>query len=151
MQASGSHSPVSLRRAAATLALAGVVGGALFWVSDARATQLAVPDEPRIPAGAPIRSWADNGQGGLSLLQIIGGIDLPRGATLRGTVTSDTNCAPDARGLSHCYNGIDLDNGTRILVLHTHAMMQHPCLEPGQRVTVTGFSGNWIIARTAAA
>ena len=141
----------SFRRVAATLALAGAVGAALFWVSRAHAAQFAVPDESRIPAGAPIRSWADNGQGGLSLLQIIGGIELPRGATLRGTVTSDTNCAPDARGLSHCYNGIDLDNGTRILVLHTHAMMQHPCLEPGQRVTVTGFTGNWIIARTAAA
>ncbi len=151
MQASRNLSLVSVRRVAATLALAGVVGGALFWVSHARATQLAVLDEPRIPAGAPIRSWADNGQGGLSLLQMIGGIQLPRGATLRGTVTSDTNCAPDALGLSHCHNGIDLDNGARILVLHTHAMMQHPCLEPGQRVTVTGLSGNWIMARAAAA
>ena len=151
MQASRSLSLVSVRRVAATLALAGVVGGALFWVSHARATQLAVPDEPRIPAGAPIRSWADNGQGGMPLLQIIGGIELPRGATLRGTVTGDTNCAPDPRGLSHCHNGIDLDNGMRILVVHTHAMMQHPCLEPGQRVTVTGLSGNWIMARAAAA
>lgn len=151
MQASRSLSLASVRRVAVTLALAGAVGGALFWVSHARAAQYAAPHEPRIPAGAPIRSWADNGQGGLSLLQIIGGIALPRGATLRGTVTSDTNCAPDARGLSHCNNGIDLDNGMRILVVHTHAMMQHPCLEPGQRVTVTGLSGTWITARTEAA
>ena len=151
MPVSRSLSLVSVRRVAATLALAGVVGAALFWGSQAHATQFAAPDEPRIPAGAPIRSWADNGQGGLSLLQIIGGIQLPRGATLRGTGTSDTNCAPDARGLSHCHNGIDLDNGMRIVVVHTHAMMQHPCLKPGQRVTVTGFSGTWITARTAGA
>ncbi len=151
MQASRSLSLDSIRRVATTLALAGVVGGGLFWVSQAHATQFAAPDEARIPAGAPIRSWADNGQGGWSLLQMIGGVSLPRGATLHGTVTSDTNCAPDARGLSHCHNGIDLDNGMRILVVHTHAMMQHPCLKPGQRVTVTGFSGAWIMARTAAA
>ena len=151
MQASRSLSLASVRRVAATLVLAGAVGGALFWVSHAHATPFAVPGEPRIPAGTPIGSWADNGQRGLSLLQIIGGIALPRGATLRGTVTSDTNCAPDARGLSHCHNGIDLDNGMRIVVVHTHAMMQHPCLEPGQRVTVTGLSGTWITARTEAA
>jgi hypothetical protein len=151
MQVSRSLSLDSIRRVAATLALAGMAGAALFWVPKAHATQFVVPDEPRIPAGAPIRSWADNGQAGLSLLQIIDGIALPRGATLRGTVTSDTNCAPDARGLSHCHNGIDLDNGMRIVVVHTHAMMQHPCLKPGQRITVTGFSGTWITARTAGA
>lgn len=151
MQPLRSLSLDAIRRVAVMLALAGAVGGALFWVSHARAAQFAVPDEPRIPAGASIRSWADNGQGGISLLQLIGGVALPRGATLRGTVTSDTNCAPDARGLSHCHNGIDLDNGMRILVVHTHAMMQHPCLKPGQRVTVRGFLGTWITARAAAA
>ena len=151
MQVSRSLSLGFIRRVAAMLALAGMAGAALLWVPQAHATQFAVPDEPRIPAGAPIRSWADNGQAGLSLLQIVDGIALPRGATLRGTVTSDTNCAPDARGLSHCHNGIDLDNGMRIVVVHTHAMMQHPCLKPGQRITVTGFSGTWITARTAGA
>ncbi len=69
-----------------------------------------------------------------------------RGAKLSGTVTSDTTCDPDAQGLSHCHNVIALDNGARITVLHTHAMMQHPCLKPGERVTLTGFAQHWVTA-----
>ncbi|MDA8095861.1 MAG: hypothetical protein M0T84_18530 [Betaproteobacteria bacterium] len=59
-------------------------------------------------------------------------------------IPRDASCAPDPQGLSHCHNGIDLDNGMRMTVIDTHAMVQHPCLKPGQRVALTGFDEQWL-------
>ena len=70
-------------------------------------------------------------------------------ATAAGTVTSDTTCTPDGEGLSHCHNDIDLDNGARITVVHHHAMLQHPCLTPGERVTLRGVTASWIVVRAS--
>lgn len=149
MKQSRTLRPGALRSVVAALALAGAAGGAMFWVAPARAAQFSASAEPSIPPGALIRAWTDNGEGGSYLLQLIGGNAPPRGATLGGAVTSDTNCTPDAQGLSHCHNGIDLDNGMRLLVVDNHAMMRHPCLKPGQRVAVSGFSSRWVTLRAA--
>jgi len=100
-----------------------------------------------LPKGAPISRWADSGRDGLYLLQVVSGPTPARGAQIEGTVTSDTNCAPDAQGLSHCRNGIELGSGVRLEIVDTHAMMQQPCLVPGQRVVISGFAPHWITAR----
>ena len=128
---------------AMSVALAAAAFG-VFWTTHAHAAQ--PTGEPPIPRGAPISSWFQNGSGGIIVLQVVEGSGLAPGARLSGTVTTDTTCDPDAQGLSHCHNAIDLDNGTRITVLHTHPMMRYPCLKPGERVTLTGFAPNWVTA-----
>ena len=59
---------------------------------------------------------------------------IPAGATT-ATVRSDSNCAPDADGVSHCLN--DLQIGSLIVtVQHHHQMSSVPCLSPGETVTL---------------
>ena len=53
-----------------------------------------------------------------------------------GTVVSDEDCAPDARGVSHCRNRIRLANGEQLEVTHSHEMREVPCLAPGEQVMV---------------
>jgi hypothetical protein len=101
--------------------------------------------EPAIPLGAPPSSWSENGQDGRHLLQIADGNALPVGVTVSGVVVSDTQCAPDAQGFSHCRNAIELANGVRITVIDTHMMSRHPCLEPGQRLSLSGINSSWIM------
>ena len=122
---------------------------ALAWAVRARAAESAVPTEPAIPRGALIASWFQNGADGVTVLQLVSGRGPAPGATVAGTVTSDTTCTPDGEGLSHCHNDIDLDNGARITVVHHHAMLQHPCLTPGERVTLRGVTASWIVARAS--
>ena len=105
--------------------------------------------EPEIPAGAKLTSWFDNGAAGRRVLQIFRGDVPPAGVQLVGTVKSDSNCEPDALGLSHCHNIIDLSNGRRIEIVNTHIMTKHPCLAPGDRVTITRLNENWVIASAA--
>lgn len=50
-------------------------------------------------------------------------------------VLSDRDCAPDAKGVSHCLNGLALAS-TRITIRHHHRMSEVACLEPGETVTV---------------
>ena len=57
-------------------------------------------------------------------------------AQTEGTVLSDENCAPDARGISHCHNRIQMDTGGELTVVHSHRMANVPCLSPGERVLV---------------
>jgi hypothetical protein len=102
--------------------------------------------EPTIPAGAPLASWSENGQDGRHLLQIADGNAPPAGVTVSGVVVSDTLCEPDARGFSHCHNAIELANGIRITVIDTHLMSRHPCLEPGQRLSLSRITPSWIMA-----
>jgi hypothetical protein len=59
---------------------------------------------------------------------------IPAGAT-SATVLSDANCDPDADGISHCLNDLDI-GGTVVTVQHHHAMSTVPCLSPGETVTL---------------
>jgi len=56
----------------------------------------------------------------------------PDGAT-KATVRTDENCTPDADGVSHCLNELDLGR-TTIVVQHHHKMSLTPCLTPGETV-----------------
>lgn len=101
--------------------------------------------EPAIPLGAPLALWSENGQDGRHLLQIADGSALPTVLAASGVVVSDTQCAPDAQGFSHCRNAIELANGMRITVIDTHMMSRHPCLEPGQRLSLSKINSSWIM------
>lgn len=101
--------------------------------------------EPSIPSGVSLTTWFDNGKGGQHILQIAQGDAPPVGLRVIGTVQTDTDCDPDAQGLNHCRNDIALENGKTISVIHNHAMHRFPCLEPGQRLSITRLNENWII------
>jgi hypothetical protein len=73
-----------------------------------------------------------NGVGGLELVYLAKGT-MPRRPTT-ATVLTDTDCAPDQNGVSHCSNILRLVSGRRITVRHDHKMMNDPCLSPGERV-----------------
>ena len=60
---------------------------------------------------------------------------MPSRAMAAVTLT-DENCQPDARGMSHCLNELQLANGQTILVRHDHDMRVVPCLTPGEKVQV---------------
>lgn len=59
----------------------------------------------------------------------------PAKETTAVTLT-DTDCQPDAHGISHCVNELRLADGSVIVLRHDHAMHTVPCLSPGERVTV---------------
>lgn len=151
-----SHSTAPLHRgrlgtlrtlALAAVALAGINGVAAIGFG-ALAPQ-AASAEPAIPAGAGFASWADNGRDGQRVLQRVKG-DLPVvAAAVTGVVKTDTNCDPDADGINHCHNVITLASGGEIEVIHNHSMMSHECLSPGQKVSLSPLSGDWIVARDA--
>jgi hypothetical protein len=75
-----------------------------------------------------------NGARGLELVYLTKG-KRPATATT-ATVVSDTDCAADRNGISHCANILRLASGRRITVRHDHSMMNDPCLSPGERVHV---------------
>jgi len=102
-------------------------------------------DEPPIPAGAPLGSWHDNGRGGRYLLQLAQGRPLRAGGRVAGIVTSDTDCQPDSRGLSHCRNAIELADGSRIVVVDTHQMSRNRCLAPGDRLSLSAIDRSWLM------
>ena len=101
--------------------------------------------EPTIPATAALGSWYQNGQGERYLLQLAQGTPWPVGERVEGIVTSDSNCRPDAQGLSHCHNAVDLANGAQIVVINTHQMSRHRCLAPGDRLALRAIQPNWLI------
>jgi len=74
--------------------------------------------------GKPLRTVLKNGK-------------MPSARTM-ATVLSDENCAPDARGISHCSNRLRMDDGSEVTVTHPHRMSEVPCLSPGERVSVQG-------------
>ncbi|NJO82049.1 MAG: hypothetical protein HC828_04120 [Blastochloris sp.] len=59
---------------------------------------------------------------------------IPEGAT-SAVVLTDTNCAPDADGISHCLNDLQIGN-VIVTVQHHHAMAEISCLSPGETVTL---------------
>jgi len=75
-----------------------------------------------------------NGIGGRELVYLIKG-RMPARATT-GTILTDTGCAADRNGISHCSNILRLAPGSRITIRHDHSMMNDPCLSPGERVRV---------------
>ena len=107
--------------------------------------------EPTIPAGVSLTSWFENGKGGQYVLQIAEGNAPPAGVRVTGTVTTDTDCDPDAQGLNHCHDDIDLGNGRSIAVIHNHAMHRYPCLAPGQQLSIMRLNANWVVAYDVAA
>lgn len=106
----------------------------------------ATTGEPSMPHGAPFASWNENGRSGQYVLQVLEGSAPPAGATVSGVVTSDTTCQPDALGLSHCHNGIDLAKGVHITVINTHLMRRYRCLRPGETVSLTRINASWVLA-----
>ena len=98
-----------------------------------------------IPRGVSMKSWQENGSGGRYLLQVIQGQTLKAGKTVVGTVTNDTDCDADADGLSHCHNTIELSNGGKITVIDTHNMHMNRCVGAGDKLSLTGVNGAWIM------
>jgi len=127
-----------------TLALS-IVGGILA-IGVLYYGQQPASAEPTIPPGVALTSWFDNGAGGQHLLQIRQGSAPPAGARVTGIVATDTNCDPDPQGLSHCHNRIDLGGGRSFEVVNTHIMTRHPCLSPGQRLSIRRLNAEWVIA-----
>ena len=72
--------------------------------------------------GGPVRASLEKG-------------DMGTGPTM-GTVLTDEDCAPDAQGISHCLNELELADGTSLTVRHNHRMSEVPCLTPGEQVMV---------------
>jgi len=98
-----------------------------------------------VPRGVPMKSWQENGRDGRYLLQVIGG-SLPRnGKSVVGTVISDTDCDPDAEGLSHCHNEILLPGGKKLTVIDSHNMHRNRCLGGGDRIELSSFGNTWVI------
>jgi hypothetical protein len=102
--------------------------------------------EPKLPNGVGPTSWYLNGKSGRYFLPLIQGKLL--GPTI-GVVKTDSNCAPDDQGLSHCYNKIELLSGGTITVQDTHKMSNFRCLYPGERVAVRPNGSSWVIVQTA--
>jgi hypothetical protein len=77
----------------------------------------------------------DNGRDGIIVVELLTGT-LPAVPVLARVLT-DTNCAPDRYGISHCRNTLQLRAGSRLAVRHSHNMSTYPCLTPGETVRVT--------------
>lgn len=108
--------------------------------------EYAAAEQPAIPPAAKLASWFDNGHGGRYVLQIAQGRSLGTGERVLGVVKTDTNCDPDAQGLNHCRNAIELSNGGVITVINTHQMMRNRCLGPGDRLSLSGIGARWVMA-----
>lgn len=105
--------------------------------------------ESGIPSSAGIQSWYENGTAGHYVAPVIAGSvqSLTAGSRV-GTVLTDTNCTPDAQGLSHCHNAIEFSDGSRITIQDNHQMSRHRCLRPGERVRVKLLKGQWVTLQT---
>lgn len=104
--------------------------------------------QPAIPAGASLSSWHENGDKGRYLLQLVDANNRlpPVGERIVAKVLSDTNCTPDAAGLSHCRNDLALANGARITVVNNHQMARNGCLRPGGLLSLERMDGQWLSA-----
>lgn len=102
-----------------------------------------------IPASVGIQSWYGNGTGGHYVAPVIdGSTKLLESGSRIGMVLTDTNCTPDAQGLSHCHNSIAFGDGSRITIQDNHQMSRHRCLRPGERVRVTLLKEKWVTLQT---
>lgn len=131
------------RRAVRIAALAAVGAGALLLVGCGGAKQpptsvghppveeaaelrtvLVVGDGTTVPSPTPSHLNAELVEG-----------TMPATAAV-ATVLTDTNCAPDEAGISHCLNELRLADGSRLLLRHHHDMSIVPCLSPGEQVRI---------------
>lgn|GEM_PF-1626827 len=80
------------------------------------------------------RPWLEckNGQDGIDIVFLKMGRVPDR--PIKAVVESDTDCAPDQSGNSHCSNRLRLANGESFEVRHDHDMQIYPCLMPGEAV-----------------
>lgn len=66
-------------------------------------------------------------------------VDLETGnvpvGVMRAMVLTDTNCAPDDKGVSHCLNEMQAER-MRFTVRHNHKMMEEPCFSPTEELNV---------------
>ena len=53
------------------------------------------------------------------------------------------------KGIFHCHNLIALANGGEIEVVHNHMMMNYPCLEPDQKLSLARLNSDWLVATDA--
>lgn len=97
------------------------------------------PGEPRtlVIAGMSEALPGTSNEAGLLMANLRVG-QIPEGATT-ATVLTDTNCQPDADGISHCLNDLQIGNVV-VTVQHHHAMASVPCLSPGETVTLMSFA-----------
>lgn len=116
---------------------------AFLSVAGGRATTV----EPPIPRGAHLASRKENGRNEQYVLRVLKGKAPAGGVVVFGVVISDTSCQRDSHGFSHCHNGIDLANGSRITVVNTHRMMRYPCLRPGEKLSLDRINSSWVLAR----
>lgn len=100
--------------------------------------------EPALPHNAGIQSWFENGAGGRYVVPVISGRAGDVTGAMQGVVLTDSDCTPDAQGLSHCHNFIGLENGTRIQIQNNHKMSLHRCLRPGETVLVQPMHDSWV-------
>lgn len=94
------------------------------------------------PTEPVVSDWQRNGADGRYVLRILDGT---LSGSEEGVVRADFNCAPDAEGLSHCTDVIDLVRGGVLTVENTHAMSRVPCLGPGDRLLVTPQGAGWVV------
>lgn len=72
-------------------------------------------------------------KGDVLLTELVAGT-LPSDARTAKVLT-DSNCAPDQNGVSHCLNELEI-GATKVTVQHHHDMRSVLCLSPGETVTV---------------
>ncbi|MBK5204896.1 MAG: hypothetical protein JJD98_05660, partial [Polaromonas sp.] len=53
----------------------------------------------------------------------------------------------DAEGLSHCHNAIELADGSKITVIDTHEMHRNRCMQPGEKISLTGVGKSWVMGQ----
>lgn len=100
---------------------------------------------PPLPPHFPPEAWstrtiviAENGEqlprkGTVLLTSLVAGT-VPQGAR-QATVLTDSDCAPDQNGISHCLNELAIDS-VKVMIRHHHAMQAIPCLRPGEVVNI---------------
>lgn len=141
-------------------AIAIVAAAVVSWVAVERAPDRAarpaspeggVASDAASPSAPPsflteLSTWHDNGRGGVYFAPVVRG----RGPATRtiGTVRSDSDCTPDAAGLSHCRNEIELVSGAVFTIQDNHNMMANRCLRPGERVTIEPVRPGWVRLQT---
>lgn len=79
-------------------------------------------------------SYCQNGRAGIDVAMLKSGTVPKR--PVKAIVETDENCMPDAYGISHCTNALQLPDGSTLVVRHDHNMQVYPCLKPGETVMI---------------
>ncbi|WDL96623.1 hypothetical protein [Alicyclobacillus sp. ALC3] len=100
-----------------------------------RTTSISLPEPP-----GTVVNWQTNGVHHERFVQIVRGT-LSTEET--GVIKTDTNCTPDALGLSHCQNILALPHNKTLVVTDIHNMQNYRCLKVGETVIVKPVNSNW--------